>query len=39
MRIDTTDRDKKKKDKKKRESDLEKMVFAIMEKSMKEALN
>ena len=39
MRIDATERDKKKKDKKKRESDLEKMIFAIMEKSMKEALD
>lgn len=39
MKIDTRDPDKKKKDRKKRENELEKMVFAIMEKSMKEALD
>ena len=31
--------EKKKKDKKKRQSDLEKMVFQFMEKSMKDALD
>ena len=39
MKIDATDRDKKKKDRKKRESQLEAFVFQIMEKSMKEALD
>lgn len=40
MRIDSRSDDNKKKDrKKKRESDFEKLIFAIMEKSMKEALD
>ena len=39
MKIDARDPDKKKKDRKKRESQLEAFVFQIMEKSMKKALD
>lgn len=35
----TIDRDKKKKDQKKKESELEAQIFAIMEKSLKAALD